>query len=78
MFVNPRRILRRISYHHPMFTLDALQAQQNFKAINSGSTFFCGAYWRNGFHEDGVVSALGAVESFKRQADEKLHFQRAS
>jgi uncharacterized protein len=55
-----------------------LQAQQNFEAINSGSTFFCGAYWRNGFHEDGVVSALGAVKSFKRQADEKLHFQRAS
>ena len=65
-------------YHHPMFTLDALQAQQNFQAINQGSTYFCGAYWHNGFHEDGVVSALNAVKLFKGQADEKLHFQRAS
>ena len=76
--IDKNKIIKKMTYHHPMFTLDALQAQQNFDAINSGSTFFCGAYWRNGFHEDGVVSALGAVKSFKRQADEKLHFQRAS
>jgi predicted NAD/FAD-binding protein len=84
--IDKKKVIKKMVYHHPMFTLDALQAQQNFKAINQGSTYFCGAYWRNGFHEDGVVSALNAVnrfnhhfnQQFKEQADEKLHFQRAS
>jgi predicted NAD/FAD-binding protein len=35
-------------------------------------TYFCGAWWRNGFHEDGVVSALTAVEHFTHD-----HAQRA-
>lgn len=53
------KILGCYRYSHPVFTLDALDAQKNWGAINgSGNTWFCGAYWFNGFHEDGVNSAL--------------------
>ena len=78
--INPTKILKRLSYDHPVFTRDGIKAQQRQKDINgSRQTYYCGAYWRNGFHEDGVVSALDAVEHFKRNlAYEKLHLYRAS
>ncbi len=42
-------------------------------------TYYCGAYWRYGFHEDGVVSALNALEHFDARSDDaQQHFQRAS
>lgn len=56
--IDPQTILRRFNYAHPVFTLRGLQAQQRWGEINGiNRTWFCGAYWRNGFHEDGVVSA---------------------
>jgi len=57
--IDPQKILRRFSYAHPVFTLDGIAAQQRWAQINGvNRTWFCGAYWRNGFHEDGVVSAM--------------------
>ncbi len=56
--INPHRILGRFSYDHPVFTLAGMQAQERWQEINGGHTWYCGAYWRNGFHEDGVYSAL--------------------
>ncbi len=64
--INPHRILGRFSYAHPMFTLDGMQAQARWAEINGGSTWYCGAYWRNGFHEDGVFSALRVAEALTR------------
>jgi predicted NAD/FAD-binding protein len=62
--IDPARILGRWTYHHPIFTPDATAAQERHGEINGvNRTYFCGAYWRNGFHEDGVVSALAAVEN---------------
>jgi predicted NAD/FAD-binding protein len=55
--INPLKILGRFSYDHPVFTLDGMRAQQRWEDINGDRTWFCGAYWHNGFHEDGVVSA---------------------
>jgi predicted NAD/FAD-binding protein len=53
------KVLRRFVYHHPLYTLDALRAQQRWKEISGvNRTHFCGAYWLYGFHEDGVNSAL--------------------
>jgi predicted NAD/FAD-binding protein len=53
------KVLRRLVYHHPLYTLDALRAQERWKEISGANrTHFCGAYWRYGFHEDGVNSAL--------------------
>lgn len=57
--INPHMILGQFSYDHPVFSVDGLQAQQRWEEINGvARTWYCGAYWQNGFHEDGVVSAL--------------------
>lgn len=46
-------------YAHPIFDSAAMEAQQRWSAINGvNRTWFAGAYWFNGFHEDGVNSAL--------------------
>jgi predicted NAD/FAD-binding protein len=77
--IDPKKIIRRVQYEHPIYSRDAVAAQQRQADLNAGRTFFCGAYWRNGFHEDGVVSALNAVEHFEQGlANAKLHLQRAS
>ena len=78
--IDPTKIIKRLKYDHPVFTLKGICAQKKQELINGPrNTYFCGAYWRNGFHEDGVVSALNAVEHFKRKiANEKLHLHRAS
>mgnify|MGYP001819056946 CR=1 FL=1 len=57
--INPHKILGRFSYDHPVFSLEGMAAQERWGEINGvRDTWYCGAYWRNGFHEDGVVSAL--------------------
>lgn len=79
--IDPRRVLKRIRYEHPVFTPRAVAAQARQRDVNGvNRTFFCGAYWRNGFHEDGVVSALDAVRHLKDRLvhDEQLHLRRAS
>jgi predicted NAD/FAD-binding protein len=77
--VSPGRIIRRVEYQHPVYTLDSVAAQQRQVEINCDRTFFCGAYWRNGFHEDGVVSALDAIAHFEESRSYgELHLRRAS
>ena len=50
----------------PVFTEEGIQAQQRWDEINGvNNTWFCGAYWRNGFHEDGVWSALRVSRMMK-------------
>ena len=57
--INPHKIIGRFAYDHPVFSLEGLAAQQRWSEINGvANTWYCGAYWHNGFHEDGVVSAL--------------------
>ncbi len=64
--INPDNIIRVIRYEHPLFTSEGIAAQQQKHLVNGvNRTWFCGAYWGNGFHEDGVVSALDVVESLK-------------
>ena len=76
--IDPEKILHRVEYHHPVFTRDTIAAQARHAEINSDRIFYCGAYWRNGFHEDGVVSALDAVSHFEEALkDEELHLRRA-
>lgn len=77
--IDPDKIIRRIQYQHPIYSGQAVAAQSQHAAINKGRTFFCGAYWRNGFHEDGVVSALRACEYLEEGfGGEQLHLRRAS
>ena len=64
--IEPRHIIKRMTYHHPLYTPASVAAQQRQRELNGvNRTFFCGAYWRYGFHEDGVVSALAALQHFK-------------
>lgn len=70
--IRRERIVKRLSYHHPLFTPEAAAAQVRQRELNAGRTFYCGAYWRFGFHEDGVVSALAALGHF----EESVHAQR--
>jgi predicted NAD/FAD-binding protein len=75
--IDPEKVIRRIQYQHPVYSLDAVAAQHRQRELNSDRTFFCGAYWRNGFHEDGVVSALDAITHFEeKQSRGELHLRR--
>jgi predicted NAD/FAD-binding protein len=58
--VNPKLILQRIQYEHPLFNLGAIKAQKDLPKLNERMTnvFFCGSYFRYGFHEDAFASAL--------------------
>lgn len=65
--IAPERILRRLRYRHPVYTKAAVAAQGRWSEIDGKNRVsFCGAYWRNGFHEDGVQSALAVVEALRR------------
>lgn len=69
--IDPSRVLGRFLYHHPIFTSRRAAAQRRHaELIHTNRSSFCGAYWGNGFHEDGVVSAL-------RVCDALLQEQRA-
>jgi len=74
--IDPSRVIRRLSYEHPIHTPAAIAAQARQAEINGANrAYFCGAYWRFGFHEDGVVSALDALAHFRREhhAQRPLH-----
>ena len=76
--IDPSKVIRRIQYQHPVYSREAVAAQLRQAEVNADHTFFCGAYWRNGFHEDGVVSALNAIAHFEeRQSRAELHLRRA-
>jgi predicted NAD/FAD-binding protein len=64
--IDPEKVIRTISYAHPVFTPAGVSAQSGHAAISGlhSRTHYCGAYWGWGFHEDGVRSALRACEPF--------------
>jgi predicted NAD/FAD-binding protein len=73
--IDPARVLRRLVYHHPLFTPASVAAQARQRELNGARrTYYCGAWWRNGFHEDGVASAEAAVAHFEQDhAERPLH-----
>lgn len=72
--IDPHKIIKRIEYMHPLYTLSGAAAQARHAEISGvNRTGFAGAYWRNGFHEDGVVSALEALKHFERYCIENHH-----
>ena len=63
--INENKIIKKITYHHPLFTKESVYAQSQKNLIcGVNNTYFCGAYWGNGFHEDGVNSALDVCKKF--------------
>ena len=74
--IDPAKILKRLRYEHPIYTHETVQAQKRRAEINGvapnapnphapdslGRSFYCGAYWGFGFHEDGMRSAVDVAE----------------
>lgn len=65
--IDPDKIIQKLVYHHPVYDPIGLKARKQWKEINGiNRTYFCGAYWGYGFHEDGVNSALNVCKHFGR------------
>jgi predicted NAD/FAD-binding protein len=59
-------VLARFSYEHPLLDRGAVRAQEDWPAVSGvRRTHYCGAYWGNGFHEDGVQSALRVARALR-------------
>ncbi len=62
--IDPSRVIRRFEYAHPIYTRAGVAAQRRWAEISGARrTYYCGAYWRWGFHEDGVWSGLRVSEA---------------
>lgn len=69
--IDPARILKTRRYHHPVFTPEAVMAQRRWSDINGRrNTWFCGAWWGWGFHEDGVQSARRVIDDITARCHE--------
>ncbi len=77
--VDPRKVLRTLTYEHPLFTPAGIAAQRRHAEISGvRRTHYCGAYWRYGFHEDGVVSARMALQRFEEAGDAQRALSRVA
>ncbi len=57
--INDDKIIKKINFSHPFYDLKALNAQKHLKELQGvNNSWFCGSYFGNGFHEDGLKSAL--------------------
>lgn len=66
--VEPEAVIRRLVYHHPVYSTAAFAAQKRRDEISGvNRTSYCGAYWSWGFHEDGVGSALAVCRQFGKE-----------
>ena len=71
--IRPECIAGVYQYDHPLFTLAGIRAQQRWQEINGvHGVWFCGAWWRNGFHEDGVWSALRVADAIRTRQNLQL------
>ncbi len=65
--IRQENIIGSWQYHHPTFNVKRSEMQSRHdEVINANSTSFCGAYWGNGFHEDGVNSALAVAKKLQQ------------
>ncbi len=63
--IDSKKILKKIIYHHPVYTTDSITAQKRHQEIDGvDKIHFCGAYWGFGFHEDGLKSSLAVCRQF--------------
>jgi predicted NAD/FAD-binding protein len=66
--VSPGKIIASIVYHHPIYDPKSLKARRSQDELNGRNrTYYCGAYWGYGFHEDGVNSALAVCKHFGKR-----------
>lgn len=66
--VDPGRVLLNLEYEHPVFSLGAIRAQRDLTQLNwNGHVYFCGSYFKYGFHEDAFASALDLCRNITGQ-----------
>ena len=57
--IEPARTICEFNYSHPVYSIPMIEAQEQWHTISGiDRIHYCGAYWFNGFHEDGVKSGL--------------------
>ena len=63
--IDSKTVLAELKFEHPLFTTETFASQQKHDQLNQDrKLLYCGAYWRFGFHEDGVLSALNVCKHF--------------
>jgi predicted NAD/FAD-binding protein len=68
--IDPEKVLAEFDYEHPVFTPESVAAQDHWHEISGvRRTHYCGAYWRNGFHEDGAFSGLRAADAVRSRIE---------
>jgi predicted NAD/FAD-binding protein len=66
--IRPESVIQSFVYHHPSYSTAAFEAQKRRNEISGvNRTWYCGAYWGYGFHEDGVNSALAVCKQFGKE-----------
>ena len=61
--INNDKIIKTISYQHPLFSTESIKAQEMMNNIQgSNGIYFSGAWMRYGFHEDGIFSTKKAIK----------------
>jgi predicted NAD/FAD-binding protein len=67
--VDREKVYREFTFDHPMFSKQAALAQLELPQLNeNGKLFYCGSYFRYGFHEDGILSGYAAAEHLLTQS----------
>ncbi|HEY5661234.1 MAG TPA: FAD-dependent oxidoreductase [Gaiellaceae bacterium] len=61
--VAPEHVLQRLRYEHPLYTVETLRAQQELPRLAGARTHYAGAYFGNGFHEDGLASGVAVARA---------------
>lgn len=68
--IDPSTVHWSMTYEHPVFTAESIVAQKHLPSLNdNGPVYFCGSYYKNGFHEDALVSAINVVKRLKERTE---------
>lgn len=70
--IHPQKIIKTISYEHPLFSLGTIRAQKELPSLNRVSEnqtiYFCGSYFKYGFHEDALTSSLELCRTILKES----------
>ncbi len=61
--VPEEHVLERFTYEHPLYTVETMRAQTELPLLGGGRTHYAGAYFGNGFHEDGLASGVAVARA---------------
>lgn len=66
--IDKTKIIKTINYTHPLFDVNAVKAQKELHSLNkTGPVYFCGSYFRYGFHEDALMSSVELSKNLKTE-----------